>query len=92
VCDAIVSCTVEPGADDTMVVHAKRGLKAVIDSDDLHVESFPAGLFVGNSDGLDYARRAMENNETTVRLTSLEKRFKEHLEDYQNLQSNNEGL
>jgi hypothetical protein len=40
VCDAIVSCTVEPGADDTMVVHAKRGLNAVVDSDDLRVESF----------------------------------------------------
>lgn len=90
-CDAIVACTIDPSADDTMITDASQKLKDMVDRG-LHVETIRNGVFVGNHQGLEYASCRMRLDEITDRITALERDNKDLKSDNTDLKSDNKNL
>jgi len=75
-----------------MVYNAKQRINTAINNDNLSVETIRNGLFVGNTHGLAYARRAMELEEVNNRITALEIAVNDLKSDNNNLKSDNNDL
>ena len=62
-----------------MTADARRRLKSTADNTDMEMEMIHDTIFVGNMEGLSYARQAKKSDSLQAQLNRLEKKFEKEL-------------